>query len=207
MLVTVTLAGIAINVTYLQEQKYSSGGQEIKQGIRTGELNATTTDSGLTEFCAHTYPQNGTDIRELRIHWETPRHNYTLSPVFTHDADSISGRQFSMQVIRDRDGSLPHANSGGDYVRITVRPRTFLSEDESALDPVRITIDAPGIYRERIILRNLTGAVEISRPAELVTPTPTEEPWPNHRDAREQMHSDRRTATALANPSNRSVLQ
>lgn len=205
--VALTLTGMGIQAVVVPESDVVTGAQKYKGGIRTGQLNVTTTDTGMTEFWAHTYPQNGTDIRELRIHWETPKHNYTLSPVFTHNPDSLSGTAFSVQVIRDKDGGFPHANSGGDYVRITVRPRTFVSKNESALGPVKITIDAPEIYRERIILRNVTGTANISRPAERVTLTPTEEPWPNYQIARDQTNPVRRTTTAPTHSANRSGFQ
>lgn len=198
---------IFIQVTYPQESDVVTGAERYKSGIRTGQLNVTTTDTGMTEFWAHTYPQNGTDIRELRIHWETPKHNYTLSPVFTHNPDSLSGTEFSVQVIRDKDGSFPHANSGGDYVRITIRPQTFVLDNESALGPVNITIDAPGVYRERIVIRNITGTANISRPAERVTQTPTEESWPNYQITRDQTNPICRTATATTHSTNRNKLQ
>jgi hypothetical protein len=172
--IALTLTGMGIQAIVVPESDAVSGGQRVKEGIRTGQLNVTTTDTGTTEFWAHTYPQNGTDIRQLRIHWETPKHNYTLSPVFTHNPDSLSGTEFSVQVIRDRDGSLPHANSGRDYVRITVRPRTFVSKNESALGPVKITITAPGVYRDRIILRNVTTDPIVDRPLTTVTETTDE---------------------------------
>lgn len=174
ILLALTLTGVAIDATLLRGPSSESGGQKIKQEIRTGQWDATTTASGITEFWIRTHSWKRTDIRELRVHWETPRTNYTLSPVLTHNPDTLSGTQFAIQVMRDENGSAPYLDDVEDYVRITVRPRTFVSKNESALGPVKITITAPGVYRDRIILRNVTTDPIVDRPLTTVTETTDE---------------------------------
>lgn len=177
-IVALVLSIVAANATVLSVSDAETGdGLVGKEGIGTSDRNITVNDTAVVEFWANATSRSDKtfDIRKLRVHWITPGGNYTLKLADGKPPSQVTGNQFAVQVIRDEDDSAPIMNHPTDTVRVFVRPLTFLSANESRLDPIVVKIDAPGIYREKIVIRNVTTSPEFGLPITTVTET---DRWP-----------------------------
>lgn len=172
--VAIVLSILAANATVLSVSDAETGdGLVGKEGIGTSDRNITVNDTAVVGFWANATPRSDKtfDIRKLRVHWITPDGNYTLELADGQSPSQVTGKQFAVRVIRDEDDSAPIMNHPTDTVRVFVRPLTFLSANESRLDPIVVKIDAPGIYREKIVIRNVTTSPEFGLPITTVTET------------------------------------
>jgi hypothetical protein len=170
--VALTLTVLAANATVLSTSDVETGdGLRGIEGIRTSDSNVTTTDDGITRFWIDTHAafDESFDLRTLRVYWDTPEGNHTLELADERNPSELSGNQFTVRIVEDTNNSIPTVDHPTDTVRIFVRPPTFLDENESRLGPVTVTIDADGIHRERIIIRNVTGDPTIEHPLTTIT--------------------------------------
>jgi hypothetical protein len=177
-LLALTLSVSAAYVSYTPPSDAVTTAQPAKPGIDTYWHNVTTSEKGITEFEMRMYPSREVDIREMIIYWETPVENHTLTPSKTDDPDELTGSQFTVEVLRDRNDSAPILDDSHDLVQINIRPPTFLDSNESRLGPVKIIVNAPGDFREKIVISNVTTTADVDLPASIPEQTPTpEDEW------------------------------
>jgi hypothetical protein len=168
----------AVYVSYTPRSDAVAGGQPAKTGIDTHRQNVTTTEDGISIFSTRMHAYKNMSLRHLVIYWETPVENHTLTPAETDNPDELTGAHFTVQVLRDRNDSAPTLDHITDLVQIVIRPPTFLDSNESRLGPVTLIIDAPGIFREKMVITNVTTTADIDLPASTPKATPTpEDEW------------------------------
>jgi hypothetical protein len=177
-LLALTLSVSAAYVSYTPPSDSVTTAQPAKTGIDTYWRNVTTSEKGIDEFETRVRPFGEMDMRKMVIHWETPTENHTLTPAETDDPDELTGPHFTMEVLRDRNDNAPKLDDGTDDVQINIRPPTFLDSNESRLGPVKVIINAPGIFREKLVISNVTTTGDIYAPLSTPEQTPTpEDEW------------------------------
>ena len=177
-LLALTLSVSAAYVSYTPPSDAVTTAQPAKIGIGTYWQNVSTTEDGISNFSTRMHARTNMSLRNLVIYWETPVENHTLTPTETDDPDELTGPHFTVKVLRDKNDSAPKLDDTRDFVQINIRPPTFLDSNESRLGPVRITINAPGAFREKIVISNVTTTADVDLPASIPEQTPTpEDEW------------------------------
>jgi hypothetical protein len=173
-LLALTLSVSAAYVSYTPITDSVTTAQAAKTGVDTHWRNVTTTEDGISNFSTRMHAHGNTiSLRNVVIHWETPAKNHTLTPAKTDNPDELTGSHFTVKILQDRNDSAPTLDETADIVQINIRPPTFLDSNESRLGPVKVIIDAPGIFREKLVISNVTTTGGIYAPLSTPEKTPT----------------------------------